>query len=245
MSSAKVSGDGSGTSGATRGLHEGVGGHGGSFGAPLASFGDVGNKLRSLGAACAGSRVHRGGVLGATVPASGCDGSAPGAIRGTDGNDDSRKLRLRHSRGVLYDRQSSDDGKNLSLVVGPHKAPPPSGDDASLPSDDTSVAITGGRGGSSLGAAHGGDDSDDSLKSRLRHASGTPCARQSLDNGAIPSRFAGPHTAPLLSGYDASVSSAGMAATIVVGHNSLMMRAKRGAKGDDAQWLQLESSPVA
>ena len=177
VSGAKVSGDGGGTFGAARGLHEGAGGHGGSVGAPLASFGDVGNKPRSLGAACAGSLVHRSGVLGATVSASGCDGSAPGAVRGPDGNDDSRKFRLRHARSVLCDRQSSDDGKNPSRVVGPHKAPPLSGDDASLPSDDTSVAITGGRDGSSLGAARGRDDSDDSLESRLRHASGTPYAR--------------------------------------------------------------------
>ena len=245
VSDAKVSGDGGGTSGATRGLHEGAGGHGGSVGAPLASFGDVGNKPRSLGAARAGSLVHRGGVLGAIVSASGCDGSAPGAVRGPDGNDDSRKFHLRHARGVLCDRQSSDDGKNPSLLVGPHKAPSLSGDDASLPSADTSVAITGGRDGSALGAARGVDDGDEFLESRLRHASGTPCARQSLDNGAIPSRFAGPHTAPLLSGYDASVPSAGMAATIVIGRNSLTMRAERGAKGDGAQWLQLAPSPVA
>ena len=76
-------------------------------------------------------------------------------------------------------------------------------------------------------------------------SSGTSCARQSLDNGAIPLRFAGPHTAPLLSGYDASVPSAGMAGTIVIGRSSLTMEAERGAKGDDAQWLQLAPLPVA
>ena len=145
---AKVSSDGGCTFGATRGLHEGAGGHGGSVGAPFASFGDVGNKSRSLGVACAGSLVHCVGVLGATGSASGCNGDAPGAVHGPDGNDDSR------------------------------------------------------------------DDSNESLESRLRHTSGTLCARQSLDKGAIPSRFAGQHTASMLSGYDASVPSAGMAATI-------------------------------
>ena len=144
---------------------------------------------------------------------------------------------------MLCDRQSSDDGENPSLVVGPHTAPPLSGGDASSPSADTSVAITGGRDGSALGGARGVGDGDDSLESRLRHASGIPCARQSLDDGANHSRFAGPHTAPMLSGFD--VPTAGVAATIVSDRNSLTMRAERGEKGDDAQWRQLATPPVA
>ena len=145
---------------------------------------------------------------------------------------------------MLCDRQSSGDGRIPPRIVGSQKAPPLSGDDVSLPADATSSAIMGGHGGSSLGAARGGDDIDDSPESRLRHASGTSCARQSSDKVAIPSQFAGPHTAPLLSGYDASAPSAGMAATIVIGRNSFTMRAERGTKGDDAQWLQLAPSPV-
>ena len=57
-------------------------------------------------------------LVGSTASASGCDGSAPGAVRGPDGNNDSRESRLRRARGVLCDRQSSDDGENPSLVVG-------------------------------------------------------------------------------------------------------------------------------
>ena len=96
--------DGGGASGVTKVLHEIAGGKGGSAGAPLASFGNVGKKYRALGAAHAGSLVHRGGVFGTTVSASGCDGHAPEAVHGPDSNDDSRVCRLRRARNVLCDR---------------------------------------------------------------------------------------------------------------------------------------------
>ena len=164
---------------------------------PLSAFGNVGNKHRVLGAANAGSLVHRGGVFGTAVSASGCDGHAPETVHGPDGNDDSRVCRLRRARGVLCDRQSSDYGEDPSLVVGPHTtAPPRSGGDASSTSADTSVASTGGHDGSELGAARGVGKCDESLEARLRHASGTLCARQSFNDGANPSRFAGLHHRP-------------------------------------------------
>ena len=227
------------------GLHDGACGHSGLVDAPPASFSDGDSQTRSLGAARAGSRgvcsssnvftLHRGGALGAIVSASGCDGSAPEAVRRPDGNDDSREFRLRRARGVFCDRQSSDDGENPSLVVGPHTAPPLSGGDASVPSDDAPVAITSGRDGTTLGAARGVDDGDDSLESRLRRASGALCARQSLDDGANPSLVGGPHTAPLLSGGDASVPSAGMAAALMIDRYGFTMIAERGAEDGDAQ----------
>ena len=250
-----VASDGGGASGATRGLRDGACGHGGSVGAPLASFGDGDSQPRSLGETRAGLlgvrsssnffTPHRGCAPGATVSASGRGGSAPGAVRGLDDGDDSLESRLRRASGAFCVRQSSDDGETPSLVVGPHTAPPLSGGDASVPSAGASVAIAGGRDGSALGAARGVDDGDGSLESRLRRASGALCARQSLDDGANPSLVAGPHTAPLLSGCDASVLSAGMAAAIVIDCDGFTMIPERGAEDGDAQWRQLASPPTA
>ena len=214
-------------------------------GAPLASFGDVGNKPRSLGAACAGLASTPQAAYLARLS----QRVAATALRRELYADRTATMirvslafGVRGARSAIASRRTTARTPRWSSArTRRHRS---SGGDASVPSADASVAITGGRDGSALGAARGVDDGDDSLESRLRRASGAPCARQSLDDGANPSRFAGPHTAPLLSGYDASVPSAGMAATIVIGRNSFTMRAERGTKGDDAQWLQLAPSPT-
>ena len=90
-----VARDGGGASGATRGLRDGAGGHGGSVGAPLASFGDVDSKPRSLGTARAGSlevrsssnfvTPHRGGTPGATVSGASDGGGTSCATSGLRG----------------------------------------------------------------------------------------------------------------------------------------------------------------
>ena len=91
-SSFSVASDGGGASSATHGLRDLACGHGGSVGAPLASFGDGGNQPRLLGATRAGSldvhspsnvlTPHRGGVPGAAVSVAIDGGGASGAIRG-------------------------------------------------------------------------------------------------------------------------------------------------------------------
>ena len=77
VASVSVARDGSGACGATRELRKDTCGHGGSVGAPLASFCDSDSQPRSLGAAFAGSldnhsssnvlTPHRGGAPGAKV----------------------------------------------------------------------------------------------------------------------------------------------------------------------------------
>jgi hypothetical protein len=88
--------------------------------------------------------------------------------------------------------------------------------------------------------------------SRLRLAFDTRAAHSALVSRLTTARIlrglpvytTGPHTAPLLSGCDANVQSAGMAAKIVIDRNSLTMKAERGAKGDDSQRRQLTPPPV-